>query len=409
MKETTIKLFSPYQKQRDVIDALNDDNFFFVIVCAGRQVGKSLLGMNVAIKWANDNPNRIVYWVSPTDSQAHKVYKQIINACYHTGCIKSNKGGKGDTEIIFTSKSKILFRSAASEDSLRGESVDYMILDEGSFIKRDTLNSILLPMLSSRGKKLLAISTPKGKNWFYDWYLKGFQEPRYKSFRFSTYDSPYANKELIEMFKNSLPDKLYKQEIEAEFIDSSSIFSNLDEVMSLNSIDSPQPNCKYWAGIDIALVNDSSVLSIIDQNGDLVKYFRWTGVESPELIQNILEVNKIWNFQKILIENNNQGLGIYQELKRNINNIIDFNTNTKSKPEMINALIHAFNMKSFKIVKDEYLRIELEAFIFKQNDNGHIKFMADNGFHDDCVISLAIARWCFKNYNKPLSAYLKFY
>ena len=54
-------------------------------------------------------------------------------------------------------------------------------------------------------------------------------------------------------------------------------------------------------------------------------------------------------------------------------------------------------MKEIRIVKDEYLRIEFESFIFKQN-NGNIKYMADSGFHDDCVISLAIARRCFEKY-----------
>ena len=54
-------------------------------------------------------------------------------------------------------------------------------------------------------------------------------------------------------------------------------------------------------------------------------------------------------------------------------------------------------MKEIKLVSDEYLRIELESFIFKQNDLGNIKFMAEYGFHDDLVMSLAIARWCYEN------------
>lgn len=398
--ETRIKLFTPYEKQREVINAIQDENIFFIVVCAGRQVGKTLLGMNIAIKWAIDNKNRVIYWVSPTYEQQQKVYKNIVNACHHTGAIKSNKSG-GGTEIIFQSGSRILFRSSAQENSLRGESVDYMILDEGAFIKRDVLNEILLPMLSSKGKKLLVISTPKGKNWVYDWYLKGFSEPRYKSFRFSTYDSPYVNKELVDLAKKSTPDKIFRQEYEADFVDGASVFNNIDEVMLLDELTMPLPNSEYWAGIDIALVNDSTVLSILDNNGDLVKYYRWTNIESPKLIEEIITVNRIWNFRKVLIENNNQGLGIFQSLKLKMSNIMDVNTNTKTKPEMVNALIHAFNMKSFKIFKDEYLRIELEAFMFKQNDNGHIKFMADNGFHDDCIMSLAIARKCYEdNKNK---------
>ena len=342
-------------------------------------------------------PGSIIYWVSPTDSQAQKVYKEILNAIYESGCIKSKKMPKGDTEICFMNKSKILFRSAASEDSLRGQSVDYMILDEAAFIKKETVETILLPMLNVKGKKCLFISTPKGKNYLYEYFLKAKDTPKWSSLRYSTYDSPFANDELIDMFRQTLPTKLFEQEIEAQFVDSSSVFNNINDLLCLESQDKPISGDHYYGGIDIGLINDASVLSILNQNGDLVKYYRWENIEAPELINAIIDICNEWNFVKILIENNNQGLTIYQDLKRKVKNIEEFNTNQKTKPEIINRLIHLFNLKQIKLVKDEYLRIELEAYIYKQNSNGNIKFMADSGFHDDCVMSLAIARWCYEN------------
>jgi hypothetical protein len=351
----------------------------------------------MAIYWALNDKKSIVYWISPTDSQAQKCFKDIKEALIESGCIKSSKQPKGDTEIVFNNGSKILFRSAASEDSLRGQPVNYMILDEAAFIKKSTIETILLPMLSVIGKKCLFISTPKGKNYLYEYFLNGQKLPKWKSLRYSTYDSPLANEELIQMFRDTLPTKLFQQEVEAEFVDSSSIFNNINDVMSLEPLNEPLSDDYYYGGIDIGLINDASVLSIINSQGDLVKYYRWENIEAPELMNEIERVCKKWNFQKVLIENNNQGLTIYQDLKRRVKNLEDFNTNSKTKPEMINKLIHLFNTKGFKIIKDEYLRIELEAFIFKQNVNGNIKFMAESGFHDDCVMSLAIARWCWEN------------
>ena len=98
-----------------------------------------------------------------------------------------------------------------------------------------------------------------------------------------------------------------------------------------------------------------------------------------------------------MIENNNQGLGIYQDLKRRINNIVDINTNSKTKPEMIERMIHLFNMKGIKIVKDELVRLELESFIFINKD-GRVKYEANNGSHDDIVMSIAITINCFETY-----------
>lgn len=394
-----IELLQPHEKQAEIVDACLDEKIFFIVAIIGRQFGKTTIAENLAIYWSLNQPDQVVYWVSPTDSQAQKVYKEIVNAIIESGCIKSKKMPRGDTEIVFTNGSKILFRSAASEDSLRGQSVDYMIMDEAAFIKKDTVETILLPMLNVRGKKCLFISTPKGKNFLYEYFLNGQKLDRWKSLRYSTYDSPFANEDLINMFRETLAPKLFQQEVEAEFVDSSSIFNNIADVMCLEPIDKPQEDERYFAGIDIGFINDASVLSIINKDGHLVKYYRWQNIEAPELMNEIVEINKKWNFVKVVIENNNQGLTIYQDLKRRMKNIDEFTTTSKTKPEIINRLIHLFNTQEIKLVVDEYLRIELEAFIFKQNTNGNIKFMAESGFHDDCVMSLAIARWCYENKN----------
>lgn len=393
-----IKLIKPHKKQKEIIDYCLDESKLFFVGVIGRQFGKTMMALNLAIYWALNNKRVIVYWISPTDSQSQKVYKEIINAIYESGTIKSNKQSRGDTEIVFKNNSKILFRSAASEDSLRGPSVDYMILDEAAFIKRETVESIILPMLTVRGKKCIFITTPKGKNYIYDYFLKGLgNDNNWKSVRYSSYDSPLANKYIIDNFRNTLPPKLFDQEINAEFVDSASVFNNLEDVFCLSEVNEPQNGESYYAGIDIGLVNDATVLSIIDSEGNVIKYYRWQEIESPKLINEIIRINNIWKFNNIMIENNNQGLPIYQELKTKIFNISQFNTNSKTKPEIINRLVHLFNMKEIKIIKDDYLKIEFESFIFKQNDSGNIKFLAENGFHDDCVMSIAIARYCYEN------------
>jgi hypothetical protein len=397
-----IQLIKLHEKQKEIVRAILRNDIFFCVAIIGRQFGKTTMAENLALYWAINNDNVIVYWVSPTNNQAFKVYEEILNAIIHTGCIKSNKGSGGMMEIEMLNGSKIQFRSAEAENNLRGGSVHYMILDEAAFIKKSTFETILEPMLTVKGRKCIFISTPKGKNYLYELYQRGMiNTPKWVSFRFRTIDSPLANREFILEKKASLNEKIYLQEYEAEFVDSASLFSNLPDVMVLDKLESPIPNDEYYAGVDIGLINDASVLSILDSDGNLVNYFRWENIQSPDLIKEIIRLNSIWNFKSIDIENNNQGLPIYQDISTKLNNVYSMNTNQKTKPEMINRLVYLFNSKEMKLFKDEYLRIELEAFIFKQSDGGSIKFMADNGFHDDCVMSLAIARNCYeRNRNK---------
>ena len=397
-----IESIAPHEKQKNIITACLDKEIKYIIAICGRQMGKTTVGELMAMYWALNKPGCTVFWVSPKDSQSLRIYKEIVDMIVGSGAIASKKMAMGDIEIVFKNTSKILFRSAASEDNLRGPGVEYMILDEAAFIKKDTFESILSPMLLVKGKKCLFITTPKGKNWIYDFYLKGQSLPTWRSFRYSTYDSPLANEEFIESQRETMSQKHFQQEIMAEFVDSATVFSNLSELMILQPTDRPDPSESYYGGIDIGLIGDASVLSIIDSKGNLVNYVRWEKVESPELIRNIVTKQNIWNFKCIYIEDNNQGLNIYQHLKRQIKNIIPYNTNSKTKPELINNLIHSFNMKDFQLIDDEYLRIELEAYIFKQSDTGRMTFTADNGFHDDCVMSLAIARECFRRHKKTV-------
>lgn len=396
--EYNLELIKPHQYQKEIIDSCLSDDIFFITAVVGRQFGKTCLAENLAIYWAINNDNVKVMWVSPTDSQAQKVQSEIVNAIIHSGVIHSSKKSRGDIEIRFLNGSVILFRSAASEDSLRGESIHYMIVDEAAFVKRTTVEAILLPMLNVTGRKCLFITTPKGKNYIFDYYQKGLSgDDKWRSHRYSSLDSPLVNDDLIKLFKDVLPPKLFQQEVLAEFVDSSSVFNNVSELTVLEEQNTPIQGEKYFAGVDVGIVTDATVIAILNENGDLVKYYRFVDEEAPEIIEKIKIINKLWKFENITIENNNQGLVLYQELKRELTNITDFNTNSKTKPQIINRLIHLFNTKAIKLVDDDYLRVELESFIFKQGDNGNIKFLADYGFHDDVVMALAIAVYAREN------------
>lgn len=388
-----ITLVKPHKYQQLIVDSCLNPNIFFTVAVVGRQFGKTCIAENLAAKWAINNAGTKTMWVSPTDAQAQKVQAEIVKALIGSGAIKSKKKSKGDTEIVWYNGSITLFRSAASEDSLRGESIHYLILDEAAFIKREVVEGILLPMLNVVGRHCLFITTPKGKNYIHEYYQKGKTAAKWNSLRFSTLDSPLANKELLQLFKETLPPKLYQQEVEAQFVDSSSVFNNVTSQLNLPELNLPLPGKRYYAGIDVGIVTDATVIAIVDEDGNLVKYYRFVDDEAPEIMTKIIQVNKIWNFTNITIENNNQGIVLFQELKRVLNNITDFNTNSKTKPLIINRLIHLFNTKGINLVNDDYLRTELESFIYKQGSTGHIKFLADYGFHDDVVMALAIAIW----------------
>tara|TARA_R110001632_G_scaffold86313_1_gene188588 strand:- start:314 stop:1543 length:1230 start_codon:yes stop_codon:yes gene_type:complete len=398
-----VKLYKPYKKQIPIHKAcMDEDPCFFVTTVAGRQAGKTALAEQQGTFWGLDKPKQLIYWVSPTSSQATKVYNQLLEMVVDMPFIKSYKGSKADTEIVFTNGSRILFRSAAQEDSLRGETIDYLIIDEAAFIKETVFMEILLPMLNVRGKKCLIISTGKGKNWFFHQYQKGFiNDKNYKSFKFISSDNPYANESIIQIAKENLPSVLFRQEYLAEFIDNAAIFENIKDICILNTLDKPVINKSYWMGIDIALKDDYTVITVIDEDNNVVWYDRFNQTTAPELKQRIIDADILWNPNTIMIERNNQGLPIIDDLvlTHGLNNIQGFDTTAKSKPMIINNLINAFASKKIKLPSDEIYISELEVFTMTINPTGSVKFAAASGFHDDIVMSLAIT-WECKNDNE---------
>ena len=396
-----IKLYKPHELQKPVHRACNNSESFFITVNAGRQSGKTALSEQQGIYWALNRDKVVVYWVSPTQSQVSKVYKQMLDMLIKTPVIQSYKGGMGDTEIVFKNGSVIKYRSAAQEDTLRGETIDYLIVDEGAFIKESVFNEILIPMLNVRGKKCLVISTPKGKNWFFRQYQRGKAgDNSYASFKFTSMDNPYSSPEVIQIAKENLPASLFSQEYLGAFLDSSAIFENVQELACIDVLDKPVVGRSYWMGVDIALKDDYTVVTIIDDKDEVVYYNRFNHVTAPVLKQRVMDDIATWKPKKILIEENNQGLPIIDDLKHihKITNIVGFKTTSTSKQTIVNNLINAFSSKKIRVPKDEIYKSELETFTMTISPTGQPKFAAANGFHDDIPMSLCIAWECVNKY-----------
>lgn len=392
-KSLEILFPTPYPAQIPVIKKCLDKDTFFITLNASRQSGKTFLATIVAVYWALDEPNSHIMLCSPTDSQVRKIYKQIIKMLSPAlkALVKSYKIQAGDSEIVFNNGSVLLFRSAASENSLRGYSNTHLILDESAFMKTDVWHEVLAPTLAVRGKKVLFCSTPKGKNLFYEYYQRGLnKEKTYCSFKITYDQNPYANKEFIEEQKRILPEIIFKQEYLGEFVDSSSVFKNVDELASLNK--SVPNNQRCVIGIDIAFSIDYSVAIVLDSKGNMLDYLRINRLDTPELVNKLTEFINRWKPYKTIIEENNQGRVILDLLKqKGLHRIEGFTTTAVSKNEIINDLMAAFAKKEIRVLNDYIIKGELEAFSYEISDTGKVSFAARSGFHDDCVMSLAFA------------------
>jgi hypothetical protein len=392
INEIVVEGFTPTDKQKEIIDACTDETTKYIVGCFGRQAGKSFTAQNLMLKWILEDNGSVAMWVSPVYSQAKKVFTELVNSIAGTGLTLSVN--KSELEIKFINGSILYFRSGEREDTLRGYTLTYLVIDEAAYIKDNVWNEVLRPTVLVHGKKVLFISTPRGKNWFYNIAMRGI-------------DSPYITKEELEEAKLSLPDNIYKQEILAEFIDDGGeVFGNLNLTSIMSAYASQETNEKYYAGLDFGRQNDYTVLIILNSKGEMVDFYRERQKSWDIIISEVLVKLRKWK-PVGFAEVNSIGDVLYETLRKQYSNIQPFVTNNDSKQNMIEDLIMGMNENKIKLPSQTLnadLYKELSVFTYEYSPKTRrVKYGAPSGFHDDCVISLALAYHSFKtkiNYGK---------
>lgn len=380
---STIKGYKPHGKQKIIHDAINNDNAKYYVCNIGRQFGKTLLGINQCLYWSINDKGCMIGWVSPIYKQSKKVYSELKRATISSGLFTYN-----DTELIVKGfGSQIQFFSAERADGIRGNTFDYLICDEFDFMKALTWEEVLQPTILVKGKKVVFISTPRGKRMMYKLSLLRHQDDRYRYFQFSSYDNPMIDPREIDSIRQTVPEHIFKQEYLAEFIDGATgLFKNIRE-----SIGVAVNTGKLFGGLDIGRADDYTVLTIGTKEGKVFFTERYRQDDWTNIINKVAAKIKEFN-ASTYVEVNNQGDVFYEMLKKSVGNLIEpFTTTVKTKPIMIEDLAVSFEQMELTIPNEEYLIDELEAFTYVFDARTrHVKYSAPEGIHDDAVISLAL-------------------
>ncbi len=387
-----VNLFTPFTKQKEIIDSFANSEHKFGVVATGRQFGKSLLGQNLLLYWLLQNPNQKSLWIAPIYGQCRKVFKELANAA-HDVILEKNKA---ELSITFINGSTLIFLSADRPDSIRGYSANYVIIDEAAFIKEIALTEAILPTMTAIGKKCLIISTPKSKGWFYNYWIKGSEPNKdYISFQGVSTDNPYTDKEFIAEQQSSLPRDIYEQEYNAKFSDAGSeVFRGLDNVCILNNFVNENKRERCYVGVDTGLSNDYSALSIISETGTIQYMERRNGENINAISERFVQICLRYNVVGGYVESNGIGKAMLDLMQPKIRKLQPFFTTQDSKTTMVRSLIQSIEEMSVELPSKEFypnLYKELTLFTYKMGANGKISFMHPPGLHDDEVDSLMMS------------------
>lgn len=236
-----------------------------IVLSTGRRFGKS----HFCRRWAQkhmfkgryvdgcdliDSP---ILYVAPTLGKAEKyMWRPLIRELEEMGVLADTRKKKLEIELV--NGRQIWLASADNPDSLRGDSLAALIIDEMKDIKREAIEEAVLPALMDKDGPALFVGSPKKGTYFEELYRKGRstrpQDDDWMSFEGTTYDNPMNKVEAIERYKRSVSDHIFQQEAMGKFVNAGNDYFNSDswKVLSTTEFNSMTADTHRYMSIDLA-------------------------------------------------------------------------------------------------------------------------------------------------------------
>jgi len=355
----------------------------------------------------NKNRRARGWIVAPTYSLSEEIWRVAMEQWKEL--IAPDGVKRGDKKVFFFDGSEAEFKSADNKDAnLRGAGLDWLIVDEASRISRETWESGLRPALADKQGRAIFASTPKGKNHFYEWYNLGQSGDKdWMSWKLPSYLNPHFPKSEWDLLRRTMPEMLFRQEMEADFIDDAGVvFRGIDGIICGDLLD-PVKDHRYIMGVDVAKTQDFTVIIVIDIDTRQVVFFdRFNNIDWPFQKEKISWTAKRYNEAMIWIDSTGVGDPIENDLRRDGRRVFGYKFNLTSKKELVEFLVIAIQQKMFTMPDIREVIQELQSYDYEMLPGGKIRYNAPPGLHDDCVIALGLTMWGMKQYvyNKPEEA-----
>ncbi len=419
----------------------------FRTVCTGRRFGKTLcMAAELLDRGGGDPPSplemagyggaRIVRdygWVAPT----YNVAERGVEAFRTIAPDFVRVVGRMPTRVEFEGAKgpcRVWMLSADNPDSIRGFGFRGLVIDEAAAVPVDVWNYALRPTLAQTLGWGVFISTPAGRNWFYDMFTRGVERQEgFRSFTFPSNVSPYFPAKEWEEARRTLPEDVFRQEYMAEFLeDSAGVFRGVDGCLvpetGNSKLETGENRRTVIVGCDIAKHTDWTVLIAVDaKTGLCLEIERFNRLDWPVQRERIAGFVKRWQ-ARLVMDATGVGDPVFDDLRRVLPYVEGFKITAQTKRELVQGLMVAVEQRRVmwpassrggdfsrrgaegaeEILGQDYminmigglgsgpwevLTAEMKRYEYEIGPTGQISYAAPSGYHDDCVMALALGVW----------------
>ena len=145
----------------------------------------------------------------------------------------------------------IIFRSAEKPNTIRGNNMGFLWFDELSYCRPEVW-SIAIGTLREAPRRVIATTTPNGKDFVYDIFHR---DTRYAIIRSATTDNTFVDADYVRDLRDSMTEEQFRQEGLGEFIDPTGAMFNRGW---FKYTDAPPPNLQWYRYWDLAMTTKQS-------------------------------------------------------------------------------------------------------------------------------------------------------
>jgi hypothetical protein len=287
--------------------------------------------------------------------------------------------------------------SLDTPDVARGRKYARVVVDEAAMIKHlgEAWQAILRPTLADLRGDMWALSTPKGRNTFWQMWAWGQDpgQPEWRSWQMPTAANPYIAASEIEAMRRDMPERTFAQEVLATFLeDAGGVFRNVQAAASAAGQAGPIAGHQYVVGVDWAKSHDFTVFATLDLTlNEMASLERFNQIDYEIQVGRLQALVDRFRPQALVVERNSIGEPLIERLSRMGMPVQPFLTTNSTKAAVIEGLALALERQELAILDDGQLVAELQAYEQERLPSGLWRFGAPEGMHDDCVMALALA------------------
>lgn len=378
----------PYPYQTRVLRDFSER----LIVCGGRQIGKTTIAAIKAIHFASTGSGRLVLIISATMRQSLIAFRRVRELAENT-VLRDDLAKVTRNCIELSNGSRVMaLPSGRFGHGIRGYSADLVILDEAAFIPEEVIAQAVLPMLSATGGVCWMLSTPWDRRHI---FYRAFHSAGWSRHHIPSTMNPLISKRFLEEQRRLIGEERFRAEYLAEFIDDRRSYFPMSLLRMRVEDYRARPVEGMYVGYDPGGRESLAAAVGLAQRAGKLYVMWWLAERTPSYSyfnSKLAEVHRRYGFARLLVDETGVGGPILEHLRALGLPASGIILTERSRMEVLTGLKLMLEQGRIALPDSPEVLSSLNC-VEAEAERGRLRFTHRRGTHDDLAYALALAAW----------------